>query len=119
MVSIILKKHNICYRNNIFGMQYLSPAKFSFPIRQEAVAAEWRNRGYTCELWVDPPGQKWLDYAHNTNELVTVVEGQLKIAINDQEIIINPGDELFIPKGVRHSVWNIHKGTSRWLYGYD
>jgi len=28
------------------------------------------------------------------------------------------GDELFIPKGIRHSVHNTHRGTTRRLFGY-
>jgi quercetin dioxygenase-like cupin family protein len=39
--------------------------------------------------------------------------------MDGQSGVVEPGDELFIPKGVRHSVKNIHAGVTRWLYGYD
>ncbi len=34
-------------------------------------------------------------------------------------MVAEPGDEVFIPKGARHSVKNIHVATTQWLYGYD
>lgn len=100
-------------------MKYFTPQKFSLPVLEAAVAKEWRTHGYSCALWIDPPGQEWLNYRHDCNELVTVVDGQLKILIDGHELIANPGDEVFIPKGAFHSVWNIYKTTSQWLYGYQ
>ena len=47
------------------------------------------------------------------------MEGKLKLAIDEEEILAEPGDEVFIPKGIRHSVKNISSSTTRWLYGYN
>ncbi|MBT3334417.1 MAG: cupin domain-containing protein [Rhodospirillaceae bacterium] len=97
----------------------LSPEKFSLPLDADAVAADWRGRGYSCNLFVDPPGQQWLDFTHATNELVTVVEGRLEMVVGDTRVEMGPGDEIFIPARALHSVINIHDGVSRWLFGYD
>ncbi len=83
------------------------------------VAADWRARGYSCDQFVDPPGRQWLDFVHGSNELVTVVEGRLDMRIGDQQFIMEPGDEVFIPRGSVHSVINAHDGVTKWLYGYD
>ena len=56
---------------------------------------------------------------HQTNELVTVLEGELEMIIGGQRMVAGPGDEIYIPKGAVHSVKNVHSGTTRWLYGYD
>ena len=56
---------------------------------------------------------------HSTNELVTVIEGRLAMTIGDTKLTVEPGDEVFIPKGAMHSVENIHDATTRWLFGYD
>jgi mannose-6-phosphate isomerase-like protein (cupin superfamily) len=56
---------------------------------------------------------------HGTNELVAVIEGRLRLVIGDQEMVAEPGDEVFIPRHVRHSVHNVSAGVTRWLYGYD
>ena len=100
-------------------MSYLTHQKFSVPLDRDQVAHDWNGRGYSCDLFTDPPGREWNDFIHATNELVTVVEGKLKLTIGVEEIIAEPGDEVFIPKGVRHSVKNISSSTTRWLYGYD
>ena len=100
-------------------MSYLTRRKFPVPLDRNQVVHEWGQRGYSCDVFVDPPGREWNDFVHTTNELVTVMEGKLKLTIGGEEIIAGPGDEVFIPKGVRHSVKNISSSTTRWLYGYD
>jgi quercetin dioxygenase-like cupin family protein len=72
-------------------------------------------RGYSCDLFVDPPDREWNDFVHARNELVTVAEGQVAGSL----FVAEPGDEVFIPKGVLHSVKNVHVTATRWLYGYD
>jgi len=94
-------------------------AKFNAPVDQERVAAAWRQRGYSCHLFVDPPGQQWNDFVHATNELLTVVDGRLALLLEGERLEVGPGDEVFIPRDARHSVHNIHDQTTRWLFGYD
>ena len=87
-------------------------------VDQEAVARRWRARGFSCGLWVDPPGQVWEDYVHESDELVLLVEGEVEFEV-DGEVRRPPvGEELLIPAGARHTVRNVGGGTSRWLYGY-
>jgi mannose-6-phosphate isomerase-like protein (cupin superfamily) len=38
----------------------------------------------------------------NEDEFFLVIEGQLKIKFRDQEIILNEGEFLIVPKGVEH-----------------
>lgn len=85
---------------------------------QQAVAADWQSRGFSCDLWVDPPGQCWEDFVHPVDELLQLVEGQIEVVINGQVFRPEPGEELLIPAGANHTVCNIGDVTSRWLYGY-
>ncbi len=41
----------------------------------EQVAQDWKRRGFSCELWVDPPGRRWEGFVRGVGELVLVVEG--------------------------------------------
>jgi quercetin dioxygenase-like cupin family protein len=100
-------------------LEYITCKKFSLPLTRQEVAQSWIQRGYSCDVFVDPPGREWNDFVHSTNELVTVVEGKLRMTIEGAEIIAEPGDEVFIPKEACHSVKNIHHATTTWLYGYD
>lgn len=88
------------------------------PIHMQDISTDWKSRGFSCELWVDPPGQRWEDFVHSTDELVLVIEGKLEFEVSG--VISHPkiGDELFVPAGAVHSVRNIGTSTARWLYGY-
>ena len=76
-------------------------------------------RGYSYHDFHDPPGQEWNDFVHQTQELVTVIEGRLELEIAGESLVAEPGDEVFIPKGAVHSVRNIDSGRTHWLFGYD
>ncbi|MCS6800095.1 MAG: cupin domain-containing protein [Myxococcota bacterium] len=88
------------------------------PVDVGAVERDWRQRGFSCDVWVDPPGQVWADYVHDVDELVMVVEGEVEFEIDG--VVHRPavGEELFIPARAPHTVRNVGRGTSRWLYGY-
>lgn len=82
------------------------------------IAERWRARGFSCGLWVDPPGQVWADYVHDVDELVMVVEGEVEFEIEGSTHRPRPGEELLIPARARHTVRNVGRTPSRWLYGY-
>ena len=85
---------------------------------QQEVSKNWAARGFSCDLWVDPPGQCWEDFVHTRGELVMVLEGQVEFEIDGELYHPETGIELYIPAGVVHSVRNIGATTARWLYGY-
>lgn len=87
-------------------------------LNQGIVAEVWAKDGFSCGLWVDPPGQSWLDFVHATDERVAVKEGTLEFEVEGLSAMLGPGDEVFIPAGARHSVWNRGRTTARWYYGY-
>ncbi len=82
------------------------------------MATEWGAKGYSCGLWIDPPGQKWLNFVHETDELVLVVQGKIRLEVGEDAIEIGPGNEALIPAGSNHSVYNIGGTEARWYYGY-
>jgi quercetin dioxygenase-like cupin family protein len=84
----------------------------------QSIASAWASRGFSCELWTDPAGQKWEDFTHPTDELITVLEGEMEFEIAGKTHQPMPGEELLIPSGAMHSARNVGKTTARWLYGY-
>ena len=50
-------------------------------IDHKQIATDWAARGFSCEFWVDPPGQRWEEFAHATDELVIVLEGELEFEV--------------------------------------
>lgn len=101
------------------AMKYVTRGRFAVPLDRDEVARDWGARGYSCGLFTDPPGREWTDFVHGCNELVTVLEGGLEVTVGGESLTIGPGDEVFIPRDTLHSVRNVHRATTRWLYGYD
>ena len=85
---------------------------------KEALQKEWAEKGFSCDLWIDPPGQRWEDYVHDVDEVVYVMEGTLEFEISGKKTVLKPGDEAFIPARAHHAVRNIGGTTARWYYGY-
>ncbi len=85
---------------------------------RQQIADNWKSRGFSCELWTDPPGQRWEDFTHATDEVVIVLEGEMEFEVEGEVRHPEPGEELFIPAGIVHSARNIGHSTARWLFGY-
>jgi len=90
----------------------------SSTVNQAAIEKQWRDRGFSCDLWVDGPGQVWADFVHKTDELVMVVNGEVEFEFGGKVYHPARGEELLIPGGSRHTVRNIGGTQSEWLYGY-
>ena len=41
------------------------------------------------------------------------------LSLAGETVTVEPGDEVFIPKGALHSLHNVHHATSVWPYRYD
>ena len=82
------------------------------------IGQAWQLRGFSCGLWIDPPGQVWEDYTHSTDELLMVLEGELELEMQGRTFRPKRGEEVLIPARVRHTVRNVGGTTARWLYGY-
>ncbi len=84
----------------------------------EKIRTNWEARGFSCGLWVDPPGRVWADFVHDTDELVMVVAGEQEFEMDGKPIRPRIGEELLIPAKTRHTARNVGTVTSRWFYGY-
>ena len=85
---------------------------------QEFIESDWRTRGFSFGVWTDPPGQVWRDFVHAADELIMVAEGELELTIDGRTLRVDPGQEVLIPAGTRHTVRNVASAFSVWFYGY-
>ncbi len=88
-------------------------------VDREKVKKDWAARGFSCGLWVDPPGQVWADFMHDTDELVMLLEGEEEFEMSGKKYRLRAGEEFLIPAGTCHTARNVGKSTSKWLYGYE
>lgn len=87
-------------------------------VNVEEIRQSWRQRGFSCDLWIDPPGQVWRNFVHPTDELVMPVEGSIELEFSGRVVRPAIGEEVLIPAGAVHTVRNVGPGEARWLYGY-
>lgn len=85
---------------------------------RQTLAAAWGARGFSCDVWTDPPGQVWKDFVHATDELVMPIAGEIELEFGGSTHRPRPGEEVLIPAGTRHTVRNVGGTVSRWYYGY-
>jgi uncharacterized protein YdcH (DUF465 family)/uncharacterized cupin superfamily protein len=126
-----LKRRRVRLKDRLYGMltgrlpatletdEFVVRRKFRLPVDIATVTRDWIARGFSCGAFTEPPGRAWREFTHDTDELVTVVEGRLDVRMHDADWELEPGDELYIPRGVTHTVRNLHAGTTHWLCGHD
>ncbi|HUL41511.1 MAG TPA: cupin domain-containing protein [Burkholderiales bacterium] len=85
---------------------------------ERKIQSDWSKRGYSFGVWIDPPGQVWEGYVHDSDELLLLVEGQIELAFLGESFSPKIGEEVLIPAGVSHTVRNIGNSANCWYYGY-
>ena len=86
---------------------------------EEQVKKRWQKKGFSFGVFVDPPGQKWENFSHPTDELFMLFFGEIEIEIAGKILHPKHGEEVFIPARTLHSVRNIGKSENKWFYGYN
>lgn len=84
----------------------------------ERLRAQWRDRGFSFDVFVDPPGQVWRDFVHETDELLLLLEGEIEIEAGGRCWRPETGVEVLIAAGTVHSVANTGTTANRWAFGY-
>src|SRR5262245_52633832 len=92
--------------------------RFMNQLDRSRAARNWAARGFSCDEWVDPPGQRWEDFTYATDELVMVLQGEVEFEVEGKVSRPAAGEEMLIPAGAVHSVRNVGSTTAGWLYGY-
>jgi cupin 2 domain-containing protein len=82
------------------------------------VRADWEKRGFSCDIWIDSPGQVWREFVHEVDELVMLIEGEIELSFGGKTFRPKIGQEIRIPKGESHTVANVGAAANRWYYGY-
>ncbi len=85
---------------------------------KEHRARDWNKRGFSCDIWADPPGQVWADFVHGTDELVMLIDGEIELRFGGKVLRPKVGEEILIPAGEAHTVINVGNTGNRWFYGY-
>jgi len=67
-------------------------------IDRERVEADRTARGFSWELWVDPPGRRWEEFTHATDALVLVLEGAMAFEVERRVVRPAVGEKIVSPR---------------------
>jgi len=71
-------------------------------IDQSAIRDDWLGRGFSCDIWIDPPGKIWTDFVHDTDELLMLIDGGIELEMDGNILHPKIGDEVLIPAGISY-----------------
>ena len=87
-------------------------------IDQNTIRKDWNSRGFSCDIWIDPPGKVWANFIHRSDELLMLIDGEIELEMDGKILHPEIGEELLISAGMNHTVRNIGLVTNHWFYGY-
>jgi len=59
--------------------------------------------GFEAFVWRDDPGADYAPHAHDHDESLWVIEGEIVFGAEGRTLHLGPGDRLMLPKGTVHT----------------
>lgn len=73
------------------------------PLSEDALRQKLEKMGYEVTRYIYPPGTFFPNHAHTVDKIDAVLSGRFRMSALGQEVILEAGDYLTVPKGVMHS----------------
>lgn len=70
---------------------------------EEALREKLESRGYSVSRYVYPPGTRFPDHTHGVTKVDAVVSGRFRMILEGEEVVLEAGDCLEVPRGAVHS----------------
>ena len=70
---------------------------------EATLRAMLEREGFDVFAWTDPPGATYTEHAHDHDESLWCVAGEITFGAGDAELVLSPGDRLMLPSGTRHT----------------
>jgi quercetin dioxygenase-like cupin family protein len=70
---------------------------------EPALRRKLEKLGYSVSRYVYPPGTCFPSHTHNCDKMDAVVSGRFRIRMGAEEIILEAGDAVHVPRGAEHS----------------
>ena len=72
--------------------------------------------GGQMAFWTQYANRSSKKQTHEFDEYIVCVDGQCTVYLNEEEIVLNPGNELFIPKETEH--WEKSIAGTRTIHAF-
>lgn len=72
-------------------------------LTETAMHTKLESRGYQVSRYVYPPGTYFPDHSHGVDKIDGVLSGRFLMRMAGQDVILEAGDTLAVPRGALHS----------------
>lgn len=79
------------------------PKHYKHPIDEQAVRTDIYKQGFVPQRIVNAANYIYSPHSHPETKLIVALRGQMKVLVEDQKLLLRPGDQLIIPGFAIHS----------------
>jgi len=72
-------------------------------LSEAAMRRKLESRGYSVNRYVYPPGTFFPPHDHGVDKIDGVLAGRFRMTMQEQEVVLEAGDLLVVPKHVMHT----------------
>jgi mannose-6-phosphate isomerase-like protein (cupin superfamily) len=73
------------------------------PLSEAALRQKLERRGYRVSRYVYSPGTYFPDHSHHVDKIDAVLSGSFRMKMGNEEVILEAGDCLAVPRDAVHS----------------
>lgn len=73
------------------------------PLSEKALRQKLEQLGYRVTRYVYPPGTSFPEHTHGIDKIDAVLSGRFRMTVKGQEVILEAGDCIAVPRGTVHS----------------
>lgn len=73
------------------------------PLTEPALRKKIESLGYKVTRYSYPPGMYFGPHRHEVDKIDAVLSGYFRITMGADSEVLEPGDYVFVPRGVEHS----------------
>src|SRR5579884_1228086 len=81
----------------------LIPWAETAPPVEATLRARLEREGFSVFAWTDAPGARYAPHAHDRDESIWVVAGEIAFTAAGRTVRLGPGDRLLLPAGTVHA----------------
>lgn len=72
-------------------------------LTERSLREKLARAGYSVSRYVYPPGTYFPTHTHNMDKIDAVLSGRFRIILEGEEVILEAGDSIAVPRGAAHS----------------
>ncbi len=72
-------------------------------LSEKGLRQKLEQQGYRITRYVYPPGTSFPEHTHGIDKIDAIVSGRFRMTVKGQEVILEAGDCIAVPRGTMHS----------------